>query len=131
MFFKAESNIFVLLKTKLTYIVVAFIVFGFKCADELYRPPFSYVVSFQTGIKNTTDEYLKQKWEDGALQGSTPDEAWWVQCDADNNPVLSTRQNILYVDVGVAVAHPAEFVVFRLGLDYSKINSNQELAGNY
>jgi len=57
MFFKAESNIFVLLKTKLTYIVVAFLVFGFKCADELYRPPFSYVVSFQTGIKNTTDEY--------------------------------------------------------------------------
>jgi hypothetical protein len=57
MLFKEESNIFVLLKKEFTYIVIAFLLFGFKCADELYRPPFSYVVSFQTGIQNTTDEY--------------------------------------------------------------------------
>lgn len=59
--------------------------------------------------------FLTALWMRGALVGTAPEEAFFVQCDAANNPPFVADQGRLIVDVGVAPVKPAEFVVFRLG----------------
>ena len=52
---------------------------------------------------------------EGALFGTTPDEAFYVKCDAETNPPESIDEGKLVVEVGVAPVKPAEFVIFRIG----------------
>jgi phage tail sheath protein FI len=59
--------------------------------------------------------FLTTLWRDGALFGATPAEAFFVKCDAENNPPESRDQGQLIVDVGIAPVKPAEFVTFRIG----------------
>lgn len=59
--------------------------------------------------------FLTTLWRDGALFGATPAEAFFVKCDAENNPAESRDQGQLIVDVGIAPVKPAEFVTFRIG----------------
>jgi phage tail sheath protein FI len=59
--------------------------------------------------------FLEALWERGALVGTTPEEAFFVKCDDENNPSYITDLGQLIVDVGVAPVIPAEFVVFRIG----------------
>jgi phage tail sheath protein FI len=59
--------------------------------------------------------FLEALWERGALVGKTPEEAFFVKCDDENNPSYITDLGQLIVDVGVAPVIPAEFVVFRIG----------------
>jgi phage tail sheath protein FI len=47
------------------------------------------------------------------LFGATPDEAFFVKCDAENNPADVRDRGQLMIDVGLAPVKPAEFVVFR------------------
>jgi uncharacterized protein len=54
-------------------------------------------------------------FESGALRGSRPEEAFYVRCDGRNNPPDAVARGELLVEVGVAVAAPAEFIVFRVG----------------
>jgi hypothetical protein len=54
-------------------------------------------------------------FESGALRGARPEEAFYVRCDGSVNPPEVLAQGRLYVEVGVAVAAPAEFLVFRVG----------------
>src|SRR5581483_9630030 len=53
-------------------------------------------------------------WRDGALFGTTPEEAFFVKCDAETNPPESIDEGKLVVEVGIAPVKPAEFVIFRL-----------------
>jgi phage tail sheath protein FI len=50
----------------------------------------------------------------GALLGASPDEAFYVKCDASNNPDEDRASGNLTVDVGVAPAVPKEFITIRL-----------------
>jgi phage tail sheath protein FI len=54
-------------------------------------------------------------FESGALRGSRPEEAFYVRCDGRNNPPEALERGELVVEVGVAVAAPMEFIVFRVG----------------
>jgi hypothetical protein len=54
-------------------------------------------------------------FESGALRGARPEEAFYVRCDAGINPPDSVALGLVIVEVGVAVAAPMEFIVFRLG----------------
>lgn len=54
-------------------------------------------------------------FESGALRGSRPEEAFSVRCDARNNPPDAIERGELLVEVAVAIAAPAEFIVFRVG----------------
>ena len=53
-------------------------------------------------------------FEAGALRGSSPDEAFTITCDESNNPPDQVEIGRVVCDVGVAIAAPAEFIVFRL-----------------
>ena len=65
-------------------------------------------------VKRTVTMFLRRVWRDGALFGTTQDEAFYVKCDAENNPPENRDAGILTVEVGIAPVKPAEFVVFRI-----------------
>ena len=58
--------------------------------------------------------FLRRVWRDGALFGQTQAEAFFVKCDAENNPPENRDAGILTVEIGIAPVKPAEFVVFRI-----------------
>lgn len=54
-------------------------------------------------------------FESGALRGETTEEAFYVRCGPSNNPPDAVQNGLLVCEVGVAIAAPAEFIVFRVG----------------
>jgi hypothetical protein len=64
-------------------------------------------------VKRSVSVFLTRVWRDGALFGATPDEAFYVRCDAALNPAANRDLGILTVEVGLAPVKPAEFVVFQ------------------
>ena len=65
-------------------------------------------------VKRTVTMFLRRVWRDGALFGATAGEAFFVKCDAENNPPETRDVGQLIIDVGIAPVKPAEFVVFRI-----------------
>jgi phage tail sheath protein FI len=65
-------------------------------------------------IRRTISAFLVNEWRKGALFGLTPDEAFFVKCDSENNPAESIDAGQVICEVGVAPVKPAEFVIFRL-----------------
>jgi phage tail sheath protein FI len=66
------------------------------------------------GVKRTLNAFLRGLWRDGALFGATAEQAFFVKCDAENNPRESIDEGKLIVEVGIAPVKPAEFVIFRI-----------------
>jgi hypothetical protein len=64
-------------------------------------------------IRNIT-AFLLLVWRNGALFGSSPDEAFFVKVDEENNPPEVRDLGQLIIDVGVAPVKPAEFVIIRI-----------------
>jgi hypothetical protein len=60
-------------------------------------------------------QVLSPLFESGALRGERPEQAFFVRCDASNNPPEAIAQGQLLLEVGVAIAAPAEFIIFRVG----------------
>jgi phage tail sheath protein FI len=65
-------------------------------------------------VRRTIHSFLLGVWRDGALFGATPEEAFYVKCDAENNPPDSVDAGRLICEIGIAPVKPAEFVVFRI-----------------
>jgi phage tail sheath protein FI len=67
-----------------------------------------------TKVKSMIDNYLVQKWRDGALAGATPEQAFFVKVGLGQT---MTAQDILegrlIVEIGMAVVRPAEFIILR------------------
>ncbi|MGD8777794.1 MAG: phage tail sheath C-terminal domain-containing protein [Ignavibacteria bacterium] len=65
-------------------------------------------------VKAMIENYLIQKWKDGALQGAKPDEAFFVKVGLGTT---MTQQDILEgrmnVEIGMAVVRPAEFIILK------------------
>ena len=66
-------------------------------------------------IRRDVGAFLTLLWRQGALRGATPDQAFFVKCDAETNPsdVIDAGQVVILV--GIAPVKPAEFVIFRIG----------------
>lgn len=65
-------------------------------------------------IKLNVTAFLTNVWRSGALFGSTPQEAFYVKCDAEINPPEIREQGQVITEIGVAIVRPAEFVIFRI-----------------
>ena len=65
-------------------------------------------------IRRNISAFLTNEWRNGALFGTTPQEAFYVKCDAENNPPDVRDLGQVITEIGVAVIKPAEFVIFRL-----------------
>jgi phage tail sheath protein FI len=65
-------------------------------------------------IRRTITAFLLRTWRDGALFGATPEEAFYVKCDAETNPPEVVDAGQVICEIGIAPVKPAEFVVFRI-----------------
>ena len=65
-------------------------------------------------VRRDATAFLKMVWRDGALFGSTPEEAFYVKCDDELNPPESRDLGRLIIEIGLAPVKPAEFVIFRI-----------------
>lgn len=67
-----------------------------------------------TTLSISVATFLRNVWRSGALFGATPDQAFFVKCDAETNPPESVEAGMVVCEVGIAPVKPAEFVIFRL-----------------
>jgi len=65
-------------------------------------------------VRRTVGLFLRGVWRQGALFGVTPQEAYFVKCDAENNPPEVRDVGQLVIEIGIAPVKPAEFVIFRI-----------------
>ncbi|MEM1167723.1 MAG: phage tail sheath subtilisin-like domain-containing protein [Cyanobacteria bacterium P01_H01_bin.35] len=65
-------------------------------------------------IRRNISAFLTNEWRNGALFGTTPQEAFYVKCDAETNPAEVRDLGQVITEIGVAVIKPAEFVIFRI-----------------
>ncbi len=65
-------------------------------------------------VRRDVGAFLRTVWRDGALFGSTPDEAFYVRCDDELNPPESRDLGRLIIEIGMSPVKPAEFVIFRI-----------------
>ena len=65
-------------------------------------------------IVRNVSAFLSNVWRDGALFGSTAQEAFYVKCDDETNPPSIREQGRVVTEIGVALTRPAEFVIFRV-----------------
>lgn len=65
-------------------------------------------------ITRNVSAFLTEVWRSGALFGATAKDAFYVRCNAETNPPASRDSGLVVTEIGVALAKPAEFVVFRI-----------------
>ena len=65
-------------------------------------------------IRLNVTAFLTNVWRNGALFGQTPEEAFYVKCDAELNPPEVRDLGQVITEIGVAIVRPAEFVIFRI-----------------
>ena len=58
--------------------------------------------------------FLSEMWRQGSLAGSNVSQAFYVVCNETNNTQVTVDRGIVNVDVGVALAYPAEFIVVNI-----------------
>lgn len=65
-------------------------------------------------VRGMIENYLIDKWREGALAGATPRDAFFVKCGLGTTmsaqDILEGRMN---VEIGMAVVRPAEFIVLK------------------
>jgi phage tail sheath protein FI len=67
-------------------------------------------------VQRTVTNFLTVVWRNGALEGTQPEEAFFVRCDRTTMTQTDIDNGRLIVQVGVAPVKPAEFVIVRIGL---------------
>lgn len=65
-------------------------------------------------VKQTISVFLNTMWREGALAGSSPEEAFFVNVGRDTMSQDDIDNGRLICVIGVAPVKPAEFVIFRL-----------------
>jgi uncharacterized protein len=66
-------------------------------------------------VTRTISSFLTLLWRNGALMGTSPEQAFFVKCDAETNPPEVVDAGQLICEIGLAPVKPAEFVIFRIG----------------
>lgn len=65
-------------------------------------------------IRLNVGAFMQTLFRQGAFQGTTPDQAYFVKCDSSTNPQASIDSGIVNIVVGFAPLKPAEFVVITI-----------------
>lgn len=58
--------------------------------------------------------FLLELWRDGYLKGATPEDAFFVKCDSENNSPRLIDEGRIQVDIGVSIVKPAEYINIKL-----------------
>lgn len=65
-------------------------------------------------VRQSISNFLVRVWRDGALMGTTPEEAYFVRCDRTTMTQDDIDNGRLIILVGIAPVKPAEFVIVRI-----------------
>jgi hypothetical protein len=65
-------------------------------------------------IRRDLGTYLEGQYRRGGFKGAAPEEAFYVKCDAENNPPEVREAGQVVTEIGLATAVPGEFVVARI-----------------
>jgi hypothetical protein len=65
-------------------------------------------------IRSVLNVFLGEYKNQGGLRGTTPAQAYFVKCDAENNSAQQIANGEVHIQVGVALQYPAEFIVIDL-----------------
>lgn len=71
-------------------------------------------------IRLSADAFMQTLFRQGAFQGATPKDAYFVKCDSETTTQTDINRGLLNIFVGFAPLKPAEFVVIKI----------QQLSGN-
>ncbi|WP_051978351.1 phage tail sheath C-terminal domain-containing protein [Edaphobacter aggregans] len=66
-------------------------------------------------VRNTVSNFLFNEWQNGALLGTLPEQAFFVICDRATMTQNDLDSGRLICLIGVAPICPAEFIIFRIG----------------
>jgi phage tail sheath protein FI len=80
--------------------------------DAVFEPNLPLL---QLQVASAVTAHLLDVLASGALAAEEQADAFFVRCTTSNNPSSVTDAGELICEVGVAIAAPAEFVVFRVG----------------
>ncbi|AFY33607.1 phage tail sheath subtilisin-like domain-containing protein [Calothrix sp. PCC 7507] len=76
-------------------------------ADTVFEPnAFPLWVRLQRELS----VYCESLWQQGALQGAVPEDAFYVKCDAQTNPPENREMGQVIAKVGLAPTIPGEFI---------------------
>lgn len=65
-------------------------------------------------IRLNVDAFMQTLFREGAFQGRTPKEAYFVKCDKETTTQDDTNRGVVNILVGFAPLKPAEFVIIRI-----------------
>ena len=65
-------------------------------------------------IRLNLGAFMNGLFRQGAFQGSSPSQAYYVKCDAETTPQADRNLGIVNIEVGFAPLKPAEFVVIKI-----------------
>jgi len=65
-------------------------------------------------VRLNVGAFMMSLFRQGAFQGSTPDKAFYVKCDAETTTQDDRNKGIINIEVGFAPLKPAEFVIIKI-----------------
>jgi hypothetical protein len=65
-------------------------------------------------IRLNVGAFMQGLFQQGAFAGTSPQKAYFVKCDGENNPASSVALGVVNILVGFAPLYPAEFVVIQI-----------------
>lgn len=68
-----------------------------------------------SALRREITAFLTVLWQQKYLMGSSPEQAFFVKCDAETNPPEVVDLGRVVTLIGIAPVKPAEFVIFRVG----------------
>lgn len=77
-------------------------------------------------IERELTTYLESLLRKGALQGRTPQEAFYIKCDSETNPPEMRDIGTVVTEIGLAPTKPNEFIVVRLIHGTAGVNSTTQ-----
>jgi phage tail sheath protein FI len=69
-----------------------------------------------SSIASAADDYMNELFRQGRFQGTTPQTAYFVKCDATTTTQTDINNGVVNIVVGFAPLKPAEFVVISIPL---------------
>jgi phage tail sheath protein FI len=64
-------------------------------------------------IRSNIKAFMMTLFRQGAFQGSTPAEAFYIKCDSESTTQTDRNNGIVNIEIGFAPLKPAEFVVLK------------------
>ena len=65
-------------------------------------------------VRESVENFLLKEWRSGAIQGATPEEAFFVRCDRTIMTQNDLDNGRMICQIGFAPLKPAEFVIIRI-----------------